>query len=49
MYLLSSLYLKGIGVEQDIEKAFYCYKAAVEKQHIEFSEELKEIYKQCLN
>jgi uncharacterized membrane protein len=41
MYLLSSFYEKGIGVKQDMEKAFYWYKIAAEKQYIEYDEELE--------
>jgi TPR repeat protein len=49
MYLLSSFYQKGIGIEQDIEKSFYCYKAAKEKEYIELDEELDKIYEQYSN
>jgi TPR repeat protein len=44
MYLLSSFYQKGIGIKQNIEKSFYCYKAAKEKECIELNEELEKNY-----
>jgi TPR repeat protein len=48
IYLLSYFYQEGIGVEQDIEKSFYWYKTAKEKEDIELNEELEKIYEQYL-
>jgi hypothetical protein len=41
MYFLSSFYQEGIGVRQNIEKAFYWYKVAKEKEYVELDKELE--------